>query len=127
MDNKYDDYRLKYIEEKLYGHDDRIKGLEKMTNEFTKISTILEMQTKMNEKQDETLGKINDNLTHLNHTTKVLGDRVNDLETEVKEVNKRDTVSVTGFLRKFGWTVLVGIVGGAIGWYFKGGGTGQGK
>lgn len=118
-EQQQNEYRFKYLEEKISVQEERIKGLEILSNEFTKIATILEMQTEMNRKQDETLTKINDNLTTLNHTTKQLGERVNDLESEVKEVNSRDTVSIGVLMRKVGWTVLTLAIGAGFTWLFK--------
>lgn len=111
------DYR-KFIEDKLENHRERIKGLELLSNEFTKISTILEMQIEMNKKQDITLEKINDNLTNLNHTTQQLGERVQKVEGAVDKVNENDSISVTGFLKKIGWLILSGCIGGIITWAF---------
>ena len=118
-EQQQNEYRFKYLEEKISVQEERIKGLEILSNEFTKIATILEMQTEMNRKQDETLTKINDNLTTLNHTTKQLGERVNDLESEVKEVNSRDTISIGVLMRKVGWTVLTLAIGVGFTWLFK--------
>lgn len=113
------DYRYKYLEEKVNGHDERIKGLEYMSIEFTKISTILEMQQDMNKKQDETLIKINDNLTQLNQKSDRLGERVDSLEGEVKESSQRDNISFSLTVRKVLWTVATVIIGGLFGWVFK--------
>lgn len=114
-----EDYRLNNLERVQHNHEERLKGVEMMTTEqFTKISTILEIQTEMNKKQDDTLGKINDNLTHLNHTTIALGERVEKIEDKVEKANARDSISVTGFLKKAGWTVFTLIAGGLIGWAF---------
>lgn len=112
------DYRMKYIEEKIHGHDDRIKGLEQLSNEFTKISLILEQQIVMNKEQNVTMEKINDNLTNLNNTTQRLGERVGELEGQVKEVKKNDTILVSGVVRKVGWTLFTLIVGGLFTWGF---------
>lgn len=113
------DYRFKYLEEKVESHDERIKGIEKLSNEFTKISTILEMQTEMNKKQDETLGKINDNLTNLNNTTQRLGERVGHLEGQVGEVTKNDSISVTTLMKRIGWTLFTLVMGGLVTWGFS--------
>lgn len=104
------DYRYKYLEEKVNSHEERIKSLEVMNNEITKISTILEMQAEMNKKQDETLTKINENLTNLNVKSDRLAERVNGLENDVKEVSNRDSISITETMKKIGWLVVTAIV-----------------
>ena len=114
-----DEYRFRYIEEKVKSNDERIKGLETLANEFTKISIILEKQQELNEKQDETLTNINDNLTNLNHTTEQLGERVGKLEEEVKDSQSRDNISLTLTFRKVLWTVFSLTVGGLFTWLFS--------
>lgn len=110
MTQEQKDYRYKYLEEKVNGHEERIKSLEIMNNEITKISTILEMQAEMNKKQDETLTKINENLTSLNVKSDRLAERVDGLESDVKKASKRDSISVTETIKKIGLLVVTAIV-----------------
>lgn len=115
MNNK--DYR-RFLEEKLESHNDRLKVVEKLTTEFTKISTILELHIEMGKKQDMTLEKINANLTTLNQETQKLGERVKKVESSVDKVTENDNISLAGLTKKIGWTIFTLIIGGLITWMF---------
>lgn len=113
---KVEDLRFEALEKTQHAMNERLSFVERQTGEMVKIALILDQQTQMNEKQNEIMVKINDNLTTLNHTTNRLGERVNDLETEVKASSKRDTLVISDTLKKYAGIGLVVAVTITITW-----------
>lgn len=111
-----EEIQLEHLRENIDRQDKRIGALEHLTIETTKISTILEMQQKMSENQDNTLVKINDNLTNLNHKTEMMGQRVDSLEDRVEKHNKDSTVNILELAKKVGWTIVTLAIGALFTW-----------
>lgn len=112
-----EDYR-RYLEDKLNTLNERVKILEVLTQEFTKISTILEIQIELNKKHDSVLERINENLINLNNTTKTLGTRVEQIESSVEKVRERDNISFVDAGKKVIWTIFTLVAGGFVTWMF---------
>lgn len=111
--------RIQYFRERLDMHEKRIETLETMTREMVKISMILESQQKSNEKQDEILEKINDNLTSLNQKSDTLSKRVVKLEGELKEVTDDNHVNIPKLMRRVGWFVFTVALSAFLAWIFS--------
>lgn len=108
------DSEMEYLRERIEGNSERIKVLESLTIEMAKISTILSTQQDMSSKQDNTLGKINENLTNLNHKSDRLDERVDSLEGAVKGLRESNTLDIPDLMKKVGWTVLSLLIGGVV-------------
>ena len=108
--------RLDYMEKNQDVIKERVDYVQKQTEEMVKIALILDQQTQQNKEQNETMKKINDNLTILNNTTNRLGERVTDLETEVKEQTQRGTIVISEALRKYGGGGLLIAIGVIVTW-----------
>lgn len=78
-------YQMENLDEKIEKQSDRIDNLEKNSIQWIRIATILETQTEANTKQSETLEKVNINLTSLNQSMKDLHNRVEDVESDLKQ------------------------------------------
>ena len=111
--------RIQYFRERLEMHEKRIGTLETMTSEMVKISMILESQQKSNEKQDEILEKINDNLTNLNQKSDTLSKRVVKLEDDLKEVTDDNHVNIPKLMRRVGWFVFTVALSAFLAWIFS--------
>lgn len=111
--------RIQYFRERLEMHEKRIGTLETMTSEMVKISMILDSQQKSNEKQDEILEKINDNLTNLNQKSDTLSKRVVKLEDDLKEVTDDNHVNIPKLMRRVGWFVFTVALSAFLAWIFS--------
>ena len=111
--------RIQYFRERLEMHEKRIGTLETMTSEMVKISMILESQQKSNEKQDDILEKINDNLTNLNQKSDTLSKRVVKLEDDLKEVTDDNHVNIPKLMRRVGWFVFTVALSAFLAWIFS--------
>ena len=111
--------RIQYFRERLDMHEKRIETLETMTTEMVKISMILESQQKSNERQDEILEKINDNLTSLNQKSETLSKKVVKLEGDLKEVTDDNHVNIPKLMRRVGWFVFTVALSAFLAWIFS--------
>lgn len=111
--------RIQYFRERLDMHEKRIETLETMTNEMVKISMILESQQKSNEKQDEILEKINNNLTNLNQKSDTLSERVVKLEGDLKDITDDNHVNIPKLMRRVGWFVFTVALSAFLAWVFS--------
>lgn len=106
--------QYEYLKERLENQEAKIKVLESMAVEMTKIATILEIQQAMSKEQDRVLKDISQNLSEINHKSDRLNERVDHLESEVKEHSDSNTINVGELTKKIGWTVVSLVIGGII-------------
>lgn len=112
----------------------RVDDLEKDRRELSKLSTLMEVQIRMNKEQDDflreqsiTLVKMNENLTTLNQTTNKLDERIGNLEgrfteniidgleNKIKKVSE-SSIDVPQLLKKVMYTLIISAIIAGVTW-----------
>jgi len=91
MDNLEIVKAVSQVKEKTDSHEKRLNSLEVKSEKMPRLETLMEMVIETNNKQSDTLDKVNDNLTRLNGKMDSLDVRVGELEDGNKEKKKITT------------------------------------
>jgi len=81
--------RIVTLETKVDNIEDKIGSLNKIENAITKISTLMEIQAKDEDKKEKNLMKQSEMLSGLSKTLTKVNDNLDSLNTEIKETNIR--------------------------------------
>jgi len=80
--------RVAKVEEVVKIHSEQLRRLESSNEAITEIRTIVKLQAEMNKSQNETLSKINDNLTTLNMSQVQMKAEVGQIGEKVEHLEK---------------------------------------
>lgn len=120
-----------HLEARVNSLENRVSNLEENSKELSKLSTLMEIQVKLNKEQDDflrdqsvTLIKMNENLTSLNLATNRLDNKIETLEDKfieskiesIKGNSVKDDenhINIPKLIKHILWTALtsVGVAG----------------